>query len=275
VNVIRNFDGDQVTGGTQAGTPNGTTIAIINNVNPENADPRTIKTTQETVKTNYTGIMRHPFGASNTLQGSALYGPDERTRQRKKQSKEHNLQVERAFFFSRPAEKTNEITGQPERTTGGIESYLSTNIFNANGPLTESFFETCCESVFRYGSNTKMLVTGRRGATQIDLIAAGRLQTQPEEKTYGVAVQRWVTTHGVLNVVISDTLQNDYAGYAFFIDMESVFKRFMRDQYGSREARLNTNVQGNGTDGWEDEYLSETGLHLTNEANFGMIKGIV
>jgi hypothetical protein len=51
-------------------------------------------------------------------------------------------------------------------------------------------------------------------------------------------------------------------------------KRHMDDDKGSREARLNTNIQNNDVDGWEDEYLSETGLHVTNEATHGVMYGI-
>jgi hypothetical protein len=51
-------------------------------------------------------------------------------------------------------------------------------------------------------------------------------------------------------------------------------KRHMSDDQGSREARLNTNIQDPSADGWEDEYLSEVGLHVTNEATMGVLYGI-
>jgi hypothetical protein len=271
--IIRNYDGDQVNGGTQAGTPNGSFVSIIGNVNEEMATKRTIKTTQEAVFTNYAGILRDPFGASNTLQASKLYGGKERSRQRTKFATQHNLTVERAFLFSKKSEKTG-TNGHKERATGGLNSLIVTNRTNINGTLTDSGLETFCETVFRYGSSTKLLICGRRVSTQLDMIASGRIQTVPRADVYGVAVKEFLSNHGSLLVAVSNTLINDFAGYAFAVDMDHVFKRHMADDKGSREARLNTEIQDPSADGWEDEYLSEVGLHVTNEATHGVMYGI-
>src|SRR5439155_9049399 len=100
-----------------------------------------------------------------------------------------------------------------------------------------------------------------------------RLQIVPRADTYGVAMRQYTSAHGDLLISISDVLMNDYAGYAFAVDMEHVFKRHMNDDMGQREARLNTNIQSPDVDGWEDEYLSEVGLHVTNEAMHGVLFG--
>jgi hypothetical protein len=66
LNVVRNYDGDQVNGGSAAGSPAGTLVAIIGNLNEEMADKRTIKSTTEQVQTNFTQILRDPFGSSRS-----------------------------------------------------------------------------------------------------------------------------------------------------------------------------------------------------------------
>jgi hypothetical protein len=179
---------------------------------------------------------------------------------------------ERTLLFGRKKETVGP-NGHTERMTGGLESWITTNVFNAAGTITEATLQTVCETTFRYGAKTKFVIGSRRFATQLDSIAMGRLQTVPRAEVYGVAVKEFVTSHGTLMVAISDTLERDYAGYAFFVDMEHVFKRFIRDDKGGREARLNTNIQGNAVDGWEDEYLSEIGLHVTNQATCAVLKG--
>lgn len=271
--VIRNWDGDQTTGGTQAGTPNGSNVSIIGNINEEMAGKRTIKTTQEAMKNNYCQILRDPFGASNTLQGSKLYGGNERSRQRKKFTAHHNMVIERAFLFGRKKESTGP-NGHKERATGGLESWIATNKLNASGTLTDATIESWCETLFRYtSSKTKLVIASRRFATQLDNIGALRLQIVPRADTYGVAMRNYTSSHGDLMIAISDVLTQDYAGYAFAVDMEHVFKRHMNDDHGQREARLNTNIQSPDVDGWEDEYLSEVGLHVTNEAMHGVLFG--
>ncbi len=273
LNVVRNYSGDQVTGGSAAGTPNGSFVSIITNVNEEMATKRTIKTTQEAVVSNYTGINRDPFGASNTLQASKLYGGSERSRQRRKMATQHNLTVERAFFFSQKFELTG-TNGHKERATDGLNAVIKTNRTNINGTLTDSGLETFCESVFRYGAGTKLLVCSRKVSSAIDMIAAGRIETVPRADVYGVAVKEFLSNHGSLLIAPSDTLINDWNGYAFAVDLDHVMKRHMEDDKGSREARLNTNINDPSADGWEDEYLSEVGLHTTNEATHGVMYGI-
>jgi len=273
LNVVRNYSGDQTTGGTAGGTPNGSFISIITNVNEEMAGKRTIKTTQEVPVSNFAGINRDPFGASNTLQASKLYGGPERPRQRRKFATQHNLTVERAFLFSQKVELTG-TNGHKERTTAGLNALIATNRTNINGTLTDAALETFCETVFRYGSKTKLLICSRKVSSALDMIAAGRIQTVPRTDTYGVAVKEFLSNHGSLLVATSDTLINDFAGYAFAVDLDHVMKRHMSDDKGSREARLNTNIQNNAVDGWEEEYLSEVGFHCTNEATHGVMYGI-
>jgi hypothetical protein len=52
---------------------------------------------------------------------------------------------------------------------------------NANGTLTWPTVESLFEKVFRYGSPNKLLIVSRRIATQLDLIAEGRLVTNTGE----------------------------------------------------------------------------------------------
>lgn len=258
------------TGGTAS---SGAAITIVGNVNEENATVRQIKSTTESKVTNYTQIIRTPFGASNTLQASTLYGGKERGRQRRKMMTQHNFECERAFLYGKKRETTG-ANGHALRSTGGVLSWITTNVTNVNGTLTDATLESFSESLFRYGSATKLVIGSRRFATQLDQIAAGRIQTRSGEDTYGVAIKEFMSSHGRLMVTIDDMLVNDYAGYAIALDMEYLIKRYLSDDQGSREARLNTNIQDPSADGFVDEYLSEIGLHVIMESCHGVLKGI-
>lgn len=267
---VRDYTNTGTTGGTIA---NSSFLAIIGNVNEEHATKRTIKSTTETAVQNFTQIFRDPMGSSNTLQGAKLYGGSERTRQRKKQATQHNLQRERAFLFGKKKEATGP-NGNRERATGGMIQWISANITNVNGTLTQQVLETWCQGLFRYGSATRLIVGSRLFASELDNIAEAKLQTVPKADTYGVQMSQYVTAHGTLMVSISDQLINSYAGYAFAIDLENVFMRHMEDDDGVRNARLRTNIQDPSADGWEDEYLSEVGLHVTLADTHGYLYGI-
>lgn len=268
--VVRGYANDGVNGGTAA---SGAYVTIIGNVNEENATVRTIKSTTEQSLENYTQIIRTPVGASKTLEATTLYGGKDRAYQRRKAAAQHAFEIERAFLFGKKRETTGP-NGHRERATGGILSWATSNVTNVAGTLTDSALESWCEQLFRYGSGSKLVLASRRAASQIDMIAAGRLQVVPKEDTYGVTIKRFVSSHGDLLFTISDMLINDYAGYMIAIDLQYVMKRYLADDEGSRDGRLRTNIQDPSADGWVDEYLSEVGLHVVMESTHGVAKGI-
>jgi hypothetical protein len=110
--------------------------------------------------------------------------------------------------------------------------------------------------------------------TQLDLIAEGRIRTDVGADTYGVSLRRYVTGHGNLNICIHDMLTDDYDGYAIAVDMDKVKIRFMQGAKGARNARLETGRQANDADGTIEEYLSEIGLHVIQEATHGILYGV-
>jgi hypothetical protein len=265
--VVRNWTGDQVNGG--AGLT-GDSVMIIGNVNAEFAGARTIKTTQEAGVTNFTQIERTPFALSNTLEGSDLFGPNDHTYQRQKAAMQHTLELERTSLFSKPFENTATAI----RSTGGFFYWVTSNVLNAGGTLTWPTVESLFEKTFRYGSKNKIFMISRRIATQLDLIAEGRLVTQTGETYYGVNIGRLQTTHGNLMTVVHDLLADDFAGYGLVLDLENVRLRYMNDRRGRRLGMLNTNIQAPDADGVEDEYLSEFGMQFMLESAHGYIKGV-
>ena len=151
---------------------------------------------------------------------------------------------------------------------------ISTNTTNANGTLTAATMEAFCQSIFRYGSGSKLFMCSRRIASQLDLLGEGKLETVPAADTYGVAIKRYITAHGELLVNIHDLFINDYAGLGIAADMEYVKKRYLADDHGARDGRLRTDIQAPDVDGWADEYLSEVGLHVQLESAHGYLYGV-
>lgn len=268
--VVRDVNNSGVTGG---GISNGATVAIIGDVSEEGSGTRTLKATVETTVTNYCQIFKTPYGLSRTMEGQEMYGPAERSRLRMKAGKEHELRIERAFLFGKKASKTG-TNGHPERYTGGLLSLISSNITNAGGTLTHATIEALAEIGFRYGSSRKLLIASRRVATQLDNIAMGNIRTVAAQDNYGVAVREYVTSHGSLDIITSDMFVQDYAGYAVLVDFEHLWKRFLRDDDGPRDARLEQDIQLPDEDQDKEQYLSEVGFHAEAEAAFAVLKGV-
>ena len=62
----------------------------------------------------------------------------------------------------------------------------------------------------------------------------------------------------------------DYAGYAFMLDLESFVYRFMNN----RDTSLQTNIQAPDADGQVDQYLSEVGLQREQAAKHALLVGV-
>jgi hypothetical protein len=264
----------------------GTTIAansdivIIGNSYGEGAAVGTEKSHQETYPFNYTEIFRLPFGTTGTEEVSENYTGRDRPRLRMEKSREHKIQIERAFLFG----ERNEDTGPPiRRYTRGVLQWLEAagsgaTLLDAGGTLTESEMENFAQNIFQHvgGSGNRTLFHSPLVGSVIDIIAGARLQTVPSDTTYGIAVRRWVTSHGEFLLVKHRLLEhggpnsNGYGGYALGVEVGELAYRFLRE----RDTALLMDRQAPGDDKWTDEYMTEAGLQFGLPALHGRIKGV-
>ena len=104
----------------------------------------------------------------------------------------------------------------------------------------------------------------------INEIARGQILTKPVETTYGMKISTWVTAFGTVNIVHNPLFVQDYAGYAFMMDMEAFAYRFMNN----RDTSLQTNIQAPDADGQVDQYITEAGLQREQAAKHALITGV-
>lgn len=243
-------------------------LVIIGNANAEFATLREIKSPEPSAKYNYTQIFRTPVGVSRTLQSSKVYGPKPMSWYRHIAGIEHKVDMERAFLFGERGIDTT--TGQNRRTTGGLLEFCTENIFDVSSTtLTEQSFIEWLEEVFHKGSSEKVLLASARLCTHIDLWALGKLRTVPKDRTYGVNIKEYISSHGTLYVVKHPLLEGAiYGGMGIVVDMENVAYAPLDD------TRLKTNVQAPDEDGQKDEYLTEAGLEVRLPKTHAVIKGV-
>ena len=247
-------------------------LFIIGNANEENGGARNVNSTRSTPQTNYTQIFKTTIALSNTEKEANLYGGKDLPYQRAKKGTEHALDIERAFWWGEKKSTTG-TQGHPMRGTGGVLEFINSGnsyVQNQGGPLTAPDFNTFLREGFTYGNDTKCVFAGGIVLQAINEIARGQILMQPISSTYGMKISTWVTAFGTVNIVHNPLFVQDYAGYAFMMDMESFAYRFMNN----RDTMLETNIQAPDADGEVDQYKTECGLQREQASKHALILGV-
>jgi len=255
-----------------AAMADGDGLFIVGNVNEENGGARNVNSTQVTPQTNYTQIFKTTIALSNTEKEANLYGGKDLPYQRAKKGTEHALDIERAFWWGQKVADTG-VQGHPRRATGGVLEFINSGnsyVQNQGGPLTAPDLNTFLREGFTYGNDTKMVFAGGMVLQAINEIARGQIQTKPLDTTYGMKISTWVTAFGTVNIVHNPLFVQDYAGYAFLMDMESFSYRYMNN----RDTSLQTNIQAPDADGEVDQYLTECGLQREQASKHALLLGV-
>lgn len=245
----------------------GDELLIIGNAHAEGAALGAIRTQQTDLFSNYTQIMRKPFGVTGSTAAYNLYGGDELNIKAKAQGIIHAQDIERAGLFG---EKAIDSSGtHPKRYTGGVISFISTNVIDAGGTLTELSFENFLIKAFRYGSEQKLLLVSPNVLGTINSWARGKIQVSPAEKTYGMKLMTYQSGQGAVTLIKHKLLEGAiYKGYAILLDMKDVTYRYVK----GRDTHIRIDVGTPGDDSRTDEYLTECGFQITNEKKHAVIK---
>src|SRR6266498_3436584 len=147
--------GVAITAGVSAAS--GDELFIVGNVNQEGASLREIKTQKVDNLSNFCEIVRSPTGLTGTDAASKQYGGVSRESLQADALRQHYRSWENIALVGIKREDTG-TTGKPKRFAGGMTEYVTTNITNAAGALTEATFQTFLRSGFRYGSSRKLLL---------------------------------------------------------------------------------------------------------------------
>lgn len=265
--------------GTITATAIGDEFFCVGHAAAELAASPSMILTQIANKYNVTQIFRKPFGGSGTLEASKLYSGPDRTYLRNKSGKEHAIDMERAMFFGKRVESND--GGSPARdlrSMGGLINYVTTNVTSLNSSGLDSLtdLEDFFRTGFRYGSDTKFLFASPLTLQKIDELAMGKLQIFQGEETLGINIKRYVSGHGIVNLVRSKAFGGtgtnasapQTAGMAFLVDLENIKYRPLRD------TKLRMDIQQNDLDGWVDEYLTEATMEVKQEKTHAILRNI-
>jgi hypothetical protein len=260
--------GTKIGGTAQASAASSAEVYIVSNANAEGSTLREIKYPQLVTASNYAQIIRTPFGVTGTEDATKHYGGDERMRLQNKFGKEHARSIEQTLFFgARDLKSTN------QRMCGGVKEFISTNVTNDTGGLTEAEWQTFLKSGFRYGSERKVAFCSPTGVAALEGFARSNLKVEKNltaSEKYGIQMSTYISGQGVVDIVMHRDWNDSsvYGGYIFLLDIDALKLRPLRD------TRLKTNRQAPDYDGFKDEYLTEVSLEVKHERRHALLTGI-
>lgn len=254
-----------------ASAASGVDVVIVGNAAAQGATLGTRKITKRVAAYNYEQIQRNPYGFTESLLATRLYGGDALDKERKKKLVEHKRAIENALFFG--ARDLNTSGSTPVGYAGGAVEYISSNIKAAGGTMTKSSFDTYFRDFLQNGSQNKVMFCSPLVATVVSGYSRDNwVRSTPSDRVWGVKIDAFISgAYGYEVPVVVKKDWNDfqtYGGYAFVIDLDYVKFRPLRD------TRLLKGRQANDADEKDEEYLTEFSLEFAQEAVHGLITGV-
>jgi len=190
----------------------------------------------------------------------------------------HSIEMEKAFIFSQPTQRTG-TNGKLERTTKGIRNFLSTNVkdyASLNSATWASggkvFMDEYLELLFRYGSSEKLCLCGSGLLLGIQRMvdADATMTITPGITSYGIKVVTLVSCFGELHFKMHPlfTLLAPLRHSGLIVDAKYLNYRYIDD------TKYLPNRQANDLDGEKSEFLTEAGLELHFEKAHGWLDNI-
>lgn len=264
--AANSISGAKIGQGTQASAATGAEIYIVSNANAEGSTLREIKFPQLASNYNYCQIITTEFGTTGTEEATEHYGGPEHARLSKFHGVEHARKWEDTLFFG-----SRDLQGTNQRSAGGLQDYLSTNVTTDTGGLTESDLQSFLKTAFRYGSSEKFGFASPTAISVIEGYARTNLRVNDNlASKYGVNMKQYISGQGVLNLMMHRNWNDSstLGGYMFVVDLEDIELRMLRDN------RLRKGVQAPDYDGVKDQYLGEGTLVVKDERKHALLKGI-
>lgn len=257
-------------GSTAVDMLSGEELLILNTAQPEGDASKPAVSRNPTPVFNYTQIIRTEWDATETELHSENEGGDDWDHQAAKHGIEHKKSIEYGLMAGHPSEDTS--SGQARRTTGGFAHFVTTNVTDVGGTMTELEFFTALRPMFRYGAKEKWGLASALVVDVLNTFPRGKLEFRQSDKTFGLRIVQYVSPHGTLNIVTHWLLEGaTLGGQLWVLDTDVVKYRYLQNKRGSRDSAVYTNIQANDVDGRKDEWKSECGLQFGLEKRHGKV----
>lgn len=250
-----------------ASAASGVDLVIIGNASAQGATLGVRKVTKRVAQYNYCQIFRHPFGFTESLAASKLYGGPEPQKEARKKAVEHKRAIEYHLFWGgRDVDTTVFSATEPTFGMGGVLEYCGSNqVKDPSGVMTKTEFENFMRDGLQSGSMNKILFAAPLFKQIIsDYARDNWVRSTPGQGLWGISVDGFIS--GVYGDRVPVVVKRDwnefqntssqYGSWAFLVDMEAVKLRPLRS------TKLLNDRQANDADEKTAEYLTEVSFQI-------------
>lgn len=271
------------TAGTLARAQAGTTVAAIpanayltkiGNVFAEGTGVPNSSTRNPTKAKNYCQIFKTSYEVTNTAKKTKARTGDALKNDKKRKMFDHSISLEWGFIFGKAYETTGS-NGKPLRFTGGLRSFITTNVTVFATTPTDTTFMNAIYPVFDYTStgagDERLVIAGNGALNALNLMvknmSATRINYDGDIKFYGMSLQKWTIPQGRLFIKTHPLLNTHprYTNSMFVINPSALVYRYMRD------TDFEDNTQQKGQDSTQGRWLTECGLEVHHERSMAYI----
>lgn len=266
-------------------------VRIIGTINPQGgARPSSMLNTP--VKfTNFTQIFRDPLSLTRTAMQTKLRTVESRKEARREALEFHATRMEKAFIDSIAYEGVGD-NGKPETATRGVIPFIeaeapdNVDSFLRNGDFTgdwtadgKAFLDEKLEILFRFGNTEKLALCGSGALAALNTLAEtlGTINLVARQVDYGLQVVEWVTPHGILYLMTSPIFTQDVTkrNSMLIVEPDKIVFRFIQDTIFKSDVEYdNMESSDLGTDGSEEEFLTEAGLEVHFPNHMGYLEDL-
>ena len=202
---------------------------------------------------------------------------------------EHKMDIEQAMLFG-IGSASNEVTGNPTRQTWGILPYTEQfgKIYNMS--YSSSGYDAFLDAMEDFfapesgNSGNKLVLASRKVITYLNKLGSGsflnntvgssqyKLDVATVPGAFGHQVTMVNTIFGNLHFVQEPLLRGLWEDYCVCVDMKNVAYRPLVGNGISRDTFIETNIQGNATDGRKDQVITEAGLEISVPETHAILK---
>lgn len=249
-------------------------LLIIGSSHPEGASAPTAITYDPDELYNYTQIFRNSLDLTRTAMNTRTRWSENGKSKEEFQRETleiHSIEMERAFLWGARLEDTG--GAHPERTTGGANYWITTNVTDfSGGVLTMDLWENFLEDVFENGSTEKLVLCGNRALNTLNKACRAHytITSTPTGSTYGMKMTQWETPYGTLQFKQHPLLSNNAAfnDWGFVFDTKKIRYRYLQNS----DTTWKENIQNPDVDGQKSEFLTECGFEVQQEKCHGIFK---
>lgn len=262
-------------GSSAAATAVGDGFVVVGTHHQEGAAIPTSVSYDPSEIVNWTQIFRTSVFLTNTARATKLRTGSDMMERQRETLELHAIEREMAYIFGTGVEDTS--GAQPERTTKGFVSLVTSNVTDFAAAFDIDTWETFLENCFEDGSSEKLLLCGNTALTTINKIARthGEIQMTPKGETYGLRMRTYGTPYGDLQMMQHPLFSKNptFASWGLVIDTAYLVDRTLNGDGVNRDTNYYENRQSPGDDAVKDEWLTESGLELQFESCNGLFKG--